>query len=107
MAVYIVSRHTGSLEWLARKGVQGISVSHLGMETLDGLTSGDLVIGTLPIPLVAAVCATGALYIHLRLDIPSGLRGKELTADEIDALGAQLQAFHATVAPMPDLPGVP
>jgi CRISPR-associated protein Csx16 len=100
-------RHAGSLEWLARQGIQGITVSHLEPATLDRLEAGDLVIGTLPIPLVAAVCAKGARYLHLRLDLPSGRRGEELTADEMDAFGARLQAFQALKESTPAPQGAP
>lgn len=105
MTVHIVTRHAGSIEWLARKGVRGNIVLHLERGTLDGLEPGDLVVGTLPVPLIASVCATGARYVHLRLDLPRDRRGDDLTADEVEAFGARLEAFHAIVTPMPDLWG--
>lgn len=54
---------------------------------------GDTVIGTLPVHLAAQVCARGAAYLHLVLAAPRA-RGRELSAQELLALGATLQPFH-------------
>ncbi len=55
---------------------------------------GDVVIGTLPIQLAAAVCARGGRFFNLSLDVPPQARGRELTADDLDTLGARLEAFE-------------
>lgn len=55
---------------------------------------GDTVIGTLPVHLAAQVCARGATYLHLALAMPAQQRGRELSAQELQALGATLQPFH-------------
>ncbi len=55
---------------------------------------GDTVIGTLPVHLAAQVCARGAIYLHLALAMPAQQRGQELSAQELQALGATLQSFH-------------
>lgn len=55
---------------------------------------GDCVIGTLPVNLAAQVCARQATYLHLSLDIPAQARGQELSAEQLQTLGATLQQFH-------------
>ncbi len=92
MTVWFVSRHPGALDWF---GSQGIAVDcvvpHLRP---DQVAEGDLVIGTLPIHLAAAVCARGARYVFLAVDLPAHLRGCELTAEQMTALGATLEEFE-------------
>ena len=45
---------------------------------------GDTVIGTLPVNLAAEVCARSARYLHLSLEVPREVRGRDLTADEMN-----------------------
>ncbi len=54
---------------------------------------GDTVIGSLPVNLAAQVCAAGARYLHLSLDLPAELRGRELSADDLRRLGARVAPF--------------
>ena len=60
---------------------------------LDTVAPGDTVIGILPVHLVARLCMRGAVYLHLSLDLPTTARGRELSADDLEAYGARLQAF--------------
>ncbi|WP_205665257.1 CRISPR-associated protein Csx16 [Caldimonas tepidiphila] len=87
---WMVTRHPGALQWLHEQGLQGRCVPHLDPQQVD---SGDRVIGTLPLHMVAAICERGARYFHLSLDLPPELRGKELTAAQLEACGARLEAF--------------
>lgn len=91
-ATYFVTRHTGARDWMARRGVQ---VDHV-VEHLDAtqLEPGDTVIGTLPVNLAAAVCERGARFLSLALDLPGPLRGKELSADELEQCGARLEEYR-------------
>lgn len=59
--------------------------------------AGDTVIGTLPIQLAAQICARGAAYWHLSLEMPANKRGQELSAAELEALGASLQRFNVQI----------
>lgn len=91
---YFVSRHPGAIAW-ARRHPWGKTlrvVSHLDPENV---ARHDTVIGTLPIHLVATICARGALYLHLEMSLSENPRGCELTADDLDAAGASLRAYHA------------
>lgn len=98
MSTFFISRHPGAVEWARR---QGLAVDrwepHLDV---DGLQPGDTVIGTLPVHLAAQVCARGARYLHLSLDLPVAWRGRELSAEELTVAGARLEAYCVG----PDMP---
>lgn len=94
MTTFFVSRHAGAVEWALRRGVTvDRQVCHLAPAEV---AAGDTVIGSLPVHLVAQICARGARYLHLSIDIPAAARGRELNADELDAYGARLEAFDVT-----------
>ncbi|NWG32777.1 MAG: CRISPR-associated protein Csx16 [Rhodocyclaceae bacterium] len=93
MTTFFISRHPGASEWAAS---QGLTIDQ-PLEHLDAnlVSRGDVVIGTLPVHLVAEVNARGARYFHLTLDLPPELRGKELSAAELTAAGAKLEEYSA------------
>lgn len=92
MTTWFVSRHPGAVEW-ARK--QGLAVDRRVEHVDPGqVTAGDVVIGTLPVPLAAAVCARGARYIHHSIELPPSFRGRELSADDLERFGARLGAYR-------------
>src|SRR5690606_41979840 len=82
----------GAQEWLRRQGITGREVAHLD---LGQVAAGDKVVGTLPISMVAELCALGACYYHLELNLLREQRGRELSADELDAAGARLVPYEA------------
>ena len=93
MTTYAVSRHQGAQEFLADAGFADAEVvAHFdtGM-----VRRGDLVVGTLPIPLIAEVCSAGGRYMHLDMRVPGEFRGQELTADQMRDFGAKLTEFRA------------
>ena len=91
MTIWFVSRHPGAIEWAARHGVDyDRHATHLEFEDV---IRGDTVIGSLPVNLAAQVCERGARLINLSLYLPSGARGRELSADDLDAYGARLEAY--------------
>ena len=61
---------------------------------VDSVTTGDLVIGTLPVNLAAKVCARGAQYWHLSLNLPFEMRGQELDVHAMSGLRATLQCYR-------------
>ncbi len=90
--VWFVSRHPGAVAWAERHGIAvDRQVAHLDVEAVQ---AGDVVIGTLPVHLAAEVCQRGARFLNLSLDIPPEARGRELSADELEAFGARLEEFH-------------
>ena len=93
MTTWFVTRHPGAVAWAQRRGLAvDRQLAHLAPEQI---APGDTVIGTLPVNLVARVCARGGRYLHLSLDLPAEARGRELTADELERYGARLEAYVA------------
>lgn len=92
MATYFVSRHSGAREW-ARARELGVDhwVEHVDIAKVK---FGDVVIGTLPVQLAAAVQEHGGRYLHLSIDLPAELRGRELSADQMDSAGARLEEYR-------------
>ena len=91
MTTYFITRHPGALEWARRNGI--VVDAHMAHLDTGTVVAGDAVIGTLPVNLAAEVCARGARYRHLSLELPESLRGRELTADELDALDARIETY--------------
>ena len=94
---YLVTRHQGAKQWVEE---QGIVIDELIVH-LDAtqLQSGDTVIGTLPINIVATLNNNGIRYFHLSLNLPANARGKELTADDMTRFGAKLEEYQAVKCP--------
>lgn len=91
MSNWLVSRHQGAVDWIYQQGITiDQQVEHLDIEQIK---LGDCVIGTLPIQLAAAVCARGARYLHLSVQLPFELRGQELDSHTLNRLGATLREF--------------
>jgi len=90
-AVWLVSRHAGALEWLRRRGVRGQVVRHLDPRRVR---AGDVVVGVLPVALAAQVCARGGRFIALEVEVPEEWRGRELSAEELERLGARLVEYR-------------
>lgn len=89
---YIVTRHPGAQAWLTERVEEpAIALNHL--DNMHGLNSGDTVTGTLPIHLIAALCAKNVRYLHLEIDLPEVLRGHELSSGQLTALGAKLVEY--------------
>lgn len=93
---WFVSRHPGALEWMQRNGPAfDRHVTHLAP---DEIAEGDTVIGTLPVNLAAEVCARGATYWHLSLQLDPKDRGQELSADQLDTYRATLEPYFVKKA---------
>lgn len=89
--VYLISRHLGTREWCEG---QGIKIDHTYAELSASLAQpGDIIIGSLPYHLAAQVCDAGAEFYYISMDVPLTLRGQELSAEQMQKLGAKLQAF--------------
>ncbi len=95
MAIYFVSRHSGARDWAGRHAPEAVLRGHLD---IDDVASGDIVLGTLPVPLAAAVTARGGRYFHLVFDVTEGERGTEFSADELERRGSRLLEFRVTGA---------
>lgn len=97
MTTYFVSRHSGAIAWAKAEALPiDAFVAHLDVACIE---PGDTVIGSLPVNLAAQVCARGAAYWHLSLELHAELRGKELSADDMERLGANLQRYRVEFIP--------
>lgn len=84
-SIIIVTRHGGLVDWLAQHGITG--------KVIASATPDDIrdkhVIGALPLHLAAlALDVTTVDY-----NCPFDLRGKDLTAQQLDDLGAVLNTY--------------
>lgn len=90
MTTLFITRHPGAVDWAARQGIAAQPMAHLDTSTIQ---PGDTVMGTLPVNLAAEVCARGGRYLHLTLNLPPEARGRDLSAEEMQRYGANLQEF--------------
>jgi CRISPR-associated protein Csx16 len=88
---YLITRHPGAKLWAEEEGITvDAQLDHL---EVDRVQDGDIVIGSLPVNLAAAVCSRGGRYFHLSLELPQEWRGRELTPENMRRFGAQLEEF--------------
>ncbi len=93
MTTYFISRHAGAVAWAQSQGFQvDQQLAHFDVNRVQ---AGDVILGTLPVNLIAEVNARGGRYFHLTLDLPAELRGQELTAELMQRYGARLEEFRA------------
>ncbi len=89
---YFVSRHNGAKEWAIKQGFAQVEmVSHFDPSVVS---KGDVVIGTLPVNIISEVNRRGGDYHHLVLNLSESDRGRELSAEDMDRLGARLKRFR-------------
>ena len=82
----IVTRHQGLVEWLSRKGITGDVIPSATVDDVRGKR----VVGALPLYLAAEAESVVAVeYI-----CPFEFRGKDLSADQLEELGAKLSEFR-------------
>lgn len=90
-ARYLVSRHPAAIEWIKQQTSVDQVIEHLDISLIQ---PGDTVIGTLPVHLAAQVCERGGHYLHLELTIPEGLRGKELSFEDMEKCHPKINLFQ-------------
>ncbi|GIX21712.1 MAG: hypothetical protein KatS3mg121_0495 [Gammaproteobacteria bacterium] len=90
--IWFVTRHPGAADWLRRKGVRA-DVIRPHLDPCD-IQEGDLVVGNLPLHIVAEVCRRGGRFFNLSIDIPPELRGAELMPDDLERVGARLEEYR-------------
>jgi CRISPR-associated protein Csx16 len=97
MTVYFITRHPGAVAWAHEEGIEVTQlIDHLDVEIIQ---PGDVVVGTLPVNLAARVCARGGRYLHLSLELPPGMRGRELSAEDMRRCGARVEEFVVQLKP--------
>lgn len=93
MTSYFVTGHPSALAWAAGEGIVATPVSHWGPQVR--VRDGDVVMGTLPVQIIAELTARGVRYLHLELDLPEGMRQQPLTVADMKRFGARLSEFKA------------
>lgn len=93
MTTYFISRHAGAVAWAESQGFHiDQQLAHFDVTLVK---AGDVILGTLPVNLIAEVNERGGRYFHLTLELPADLRGQELTPQLMQEYGARLEEFHA------------
>ncbi len=90
MEALIVTRHTGAVEWLRRKGITGKVVDSLDRHDLPQKQN---VVGVLPLPLAVSLLENGCNVYLIQFPPRNGPKGADLSADEMDEAGAKLFRF--------------
>jgi CRISPR-associated protein Csx16 len=89
---WFVSRHQGSIEWIKQ---QDIHIDHFvhHLDEHSHLQSGDVVIGSLPVHLIAKLNNQGVRFISFELDMVKEQRGKELTKQDLANLNVKMKEY--------------
>ena len=88
---WFVSRHDGAKNWAEDEGIRvDRIVEHLEMKLVK---PGDIVIGSLPVNMVADLNDMGVRYFHLNLPLSPEMRGRSISAEEMHELGAMIEEF--------------
>jgi len=98
MTTWFVTRHPGAKVWAEEEGIITNDATCQIVESLnhvDDVAHGDVVIGTLPIHLVAQIGERGGRYMHLAMNVPPEFRGKELSADDMRQFGCTVRPYAA------------
>lgn len=91
MATYFISRHQGAIDWIKQQGIKiDHFVAHLDIAQIQ---AGDKVIGILPIHLAAQVCAKGASFYFLTVNVRPEQRGTELSAEQLSQQQCSIQPY--------------
>ena len=91
-STWFVSRHQGSIAWIKQKEIQiDHFVSHLDDST--ALKSGDVVIGALPIHIIAKLNDQGIRFISFHFNVLKEQRGKELSIEDLVQLNVQMREY--------------
>ena len=94
MTTFLITRHPATVDWLLHRNIEAELISHYDPDS-DRIGRGDWVIGNLPIQLIADICSRDARYLHLEMEVPEEMRGKELTVNDMDRFQARLVEYSA------------
>lgn len=101
MTVYFVSQHEHARRWARIMDAKGNKLPHRidqAMENIDPehLQPGDVVMGTLPMSVAAALESRGIAFWALDLHVPPQDRRRELSATELAMYGATLTRYRVS-----------
>jgi len=96
MSTKFVTRHPGALDWLKSQypSIAESATTFSHFDVTKDVEAGDVVVGVLPVNLVADVCSRKARFIALQMVLPAEMRGKELSEADMISCGASLQEYH-------------
>lgn len=91
MTTWFVSRHPGAIAWMKKQPIKVDRwVTHLDT---DEIAANDTVIGVLPLHSVAKICAKGAIFMAINVELTEQQRGRELTVQDMEGVKCSLQRY--------------
>lgn len=90
--IRLVTRHEGAKQWARQHGLVLSGEPEADLDPAS-VQPNDLIVGTLPVQLIAQVRQRGGRYWHMVMDIPQQARGTELSSQQMSQLGIQLTEF--------------
>ncbi len=87
--IIIVTRHVGTVEWLNKQGVYGKLTSHARPDDVRG----NIIIGNPPLHLAYLARRVGIVDLP---NLPTRLRGRELSANQMERYGAKITWYTVT-----------
>ena len=95
--LWVVTRHAGAATWVQTRLDRPVrTVAHLHAHEIE---PGARYHGVFPLNLAAAICRAGAECWAIAMEVPPALRGQELSAAQLDALGARLVRYEVREVP--------
>ena len=93
----MVIRHKASIavltELLSQAIPDDLDIKHVEQFNLSMLENIDVVVGVLPVHLIAELTSRGVRFFGLSMNVPREMRGKELSELQVRALNPRLQEF--------------
>lgn len=88
----VVTRHAGAADWV--RALLGHTVQIVSHLEVDEIQPDTCYYGVFPLHLAAAICTAGAQCWAISVNMPPALRGQELSADQLNLLGAELVRYE-------------
>lgn len=89
---WFVSRHQAAIDWVRSQNIKvDYFVEHLGAN--DQPKAGDIVIGNLPVHIIARLNHQGVRFMNLQIHVSPEQRGKELNLQEFEQTLPSLTEF--------------
>lgn len=91
--ILAITRHSAAKDWLCDQFPNDDVTVH--SHYTPGLEYGfTLVVGILPLPLIANLNKMGIRFMLLTMNVPEEFRGVELTKDQMVEFGAKLEEYQ-------------
>lgn len=97
MRVAIVSRHKSTIDFVKAMFRDVTVLEHVN--DIEELKDFDLIVGNLPLPMVAEIKRMGKRFVMVSLNIPKELRGKELTLEELHKFAELIEVEELKIKP--------